>query len=974
MKSFAFNFIVSTLALFFLTSCFSNPKKTLDRIPTSIQNNALNFQEVKKPGETHARLLLPNGLEVLLISSPSIQKSSAAMAVPVGSWADPEDSLGLAHFLEHMLFLGTKDFPDVGEFSNYLKNNSGYMNAYTAKELTNYMLDVNPDALEGALHRFSQFFISPTLDPKYSEREKNAVHSEYDKNIRSDGWRLMSVLGQISPPNHPLRKFNIGSLKTLSTVTPEKLRDFYEKHYSADTMKLVVMSKHPISTIKETVEKYFTNVPNRNLKGQLAIAPPPENWAGGQIIEMKSLESKNQLLITFPVPSFNPHWKEKPDLLLNKILGSKAKGSLLSQLKKMQLATTLSVSNFDMVDYGSNTSLVIFEIELTDKGGKLKSQVVAQALNYLAKIKEVGYQNYTFEENKTMQQLAYNNKPIKDGSRIASGYAKSMLSNPALEIDERATLIYDENKDLFKNYLEKLNPKMMSLIYINHNVKGNLKDPFYGTEYNLYDFNYAHQKKFKDAYKPTGDAYHYPLQNPYIPTQFELYKNETQTAPSLISSTGGQLWFLQETSNNTKPFGYLHLRVISPTANKSAKDALLNSLFAEAIAYSATEALDLLSAANFNVNINAASFGLDIKMKGYSQSFATAARTLLASNENIINNLNLSKEDFESIKQSLQRQIESTEQEPAYLALLTDAANFRNTNSYRLKDFKEEIKNVSLADLNNFIKQFYQKIAFQGLVYGNLKKQELQDLTQKIAEQTKSSFLSPEEAKLALGKEYVLDDYKKFNYQTSGLNNNNAFALFADTGLLTPERYVLSEIVGNLVSADYYTELRTKQQLGYIVQGGFTAKASKDVTRLMFLIQSANHPAEVLQKKSDEFLYSFLQKVDAVIDANLTASISSLVTQWKSRPTDMDGKFNDLSYLMTERNVNWKFYEQLITEAQELKPEQVKDFARLNLNPSTQSRISLIYNANGAPKPSPATGEISIQTKKDFLMQVKFAP
>ena len=69
-----------------------------------------------------------------------------------------------------MLFLGTKKFPDVDEYSTYLKNYGGYSNAYTAPDHTNYQFQVLPDGFEGALDRFSQFFISPLFTEEYTER------------------------------------------------------------------------------------------------------------------------------------------------------------------------------------------------------------------------------------------------------------------------------------------------------------------------------------------------------------------------------------------------------------------------------------------------------------------------------------------------------------------------------------------------------------------------------------------------------------------------------------------------------------------------------------------------------------------------------------------------------------------------------------------------------------------------------------
>ena len=79
---------------------------------------------------------LRNGLQVLLISDPNAEKAAAAMSVGVGHFQDPEDVPGLAHFCEHMLFLGTEKYPDENDYSAYLNTNGGSSNAFTSAEET----------------------------------------------------------------------------------------------------------------------------------------------------------------------------------------------------------------------------------------------------------------------------------------------------------------------------------------------------------------------------------------------------------------------------------------------------------------------------------------------------------------------------------------------------------------------------------------------------------------------------------------------------------------------------------------------------------------------------------------------------------------------------------------------------------------------------------------------------------------------
>ena len=106
-----------------------------------IEKHPLDKSQVRKT-------TLDNGLKAYLLSDRAFNRSAASMCVGVGTLQDPKTRQGLAHFLEHMLFLGTEKYPDVDEYSTYLRNNGGMSNAYTAGDHTNYQFQVFPDAFE----------------------------------------------------------------------------------------------------------------------------------------------------------------------------------------------------------------------------------------------------------------------------------------------------------------------------------------------------------------------------------------------------------------------------------------------------------------------------------------------------------------------------------------------------------------------------------------------------------------------------------------------------------------------------------------------------------------------------------------------------------------------------------------------------------------------------------------------------------
>ena len=128
-------------------------------------------------------MALPNGLRVVLISDSETDKAAVSLDVQAGSGSDPEDRAGLAHFLEHMLFLGTEAYPEAGEYQSYITRHGGSENAYTSHAHTNYYFDIDADHLEGALDRFAGFFTSPLFNPEFVERERAVVHSEYTSGL-----------------------------------------------------------------------------------------------------------------------------------------------------------------------------------------------------------------------------------------------------------------------------------------------------------------------------------------------------------------------------------------------------------------------------------------------------------------------------------------------------------------------------------------------------------------------------------------------------------------------------------------------------------------------------------------------------------------------------------------------------------------------------------------------------------------------
>jgi insulysin len=173
---------------------------------------------------------LSNKMDAILISDKETKKSACAVDVHVGHFSDPDEIPGLAHFCEHMLFLGTEKYPDENSYSKFLSSHGGHSNAYTAAQHTNYFFDVSHSYLHDALDRFSQFFKSPLFTPSATDREMHAVDSENSKNLQTDSRRLYQLNKTLCNKNHPFNKFATGNIDTLKHTPLEKGKLGVNKH------------------------------------------------------------------------------------------------------------------------------------------------------------------------------------------------------------------------------------------------------------------------------------------------------------------------------------------------------------------------------------------------------------------------------------------------------------------------------------------------------------------------------------------------------------------------------------------------------------------------------------------------------------------------------------------------------------------------------------------------------------------------
>jgi len=330
-------------------------------------------------------LRLGNNLQVALISDPAAVKAAAAMSVGSGNLMEGP-TRGLAHFCEHMLFLGTARFPVEDQYFKFVSAHGGSANAYTAMEETNFYFDVDTRFLAPTLARFADFFVTPLLAAGSAAKEMHAVDSEFRKDVLQDGWREYQLLKQTASPAHPWHRFSIGNLGTLNTssIVPD-LRRYFRDNYSANRMRAVLVGRESLDELQALAAEHFNPIVDKALP--LGYTPPPFVGAPyppsrrGQRLWFRPVKDANSLSLYWPLPPFHrTHARSRAESYVSSLLGDEEAGSALAVLKARGWAQALSA--------GLTTKLHSFEVisvsvTLTAKGVARADDVVATVFAYV---------------------------------------------------------------------------------------------------------------------------------------------------------------------------------------------------------------------------------------------------------------------------------------------------------------------------------------------------------------------------------------------------------------------------------------------------------------------------------------------------------------------------------------------------------------------------------------------------------------
>ncbi|MCC8378539.1 pitrilysin [Xenorhabdus sp. PB30.3] len=871
----------------------------------------------ERDSREYRAIQLQNGMTVLLVSDEKAVKSLAAVALPVGHMENPDNQLGLAHYLEHMVLMGSKRYPQPGGFAEFLQKNGGSRNASTSSNRTAFYLEVDNGALAEATDRMADALAEPLLDPVNADRERSAVDNEMTIARAGEGHRIWQIRSETLNPAHPNARFAGGNLETLKDKPDSKLQtalvDFYQRYYSANLMKGVLYGKQPIDKLAQIAAETFGRIPNRNASVPAITAPAITEKEEGIIIHYVPSKPYKSLQLEFSIPNEIANFRSKTEGYISYLIENRSENTLSDWLLKQGLAEGISASVNPNVD-GNSGSFSIY-VELTDKGLQQRDQVIAAIFSYINLLKQKGIQQSYFDEMVKVFNLSFKYASIVRDMNYIESLADMMLIVPVSHVLDAPYLADKYNPEAILRRLDQLTPENARIWFTSPEEPHNKEAYFVQAPYQVNKISPKQLAEWQKLEK--GMSFSLPELNPYIPDNLTLIKaSGSQKHPRMIlEQPNVRLLYMPSQYFADEPKANIVLELRNADGMKSAKEQVTYSL----LSYLSDLALNQLgyqaSVAGMGTSVGYAD-GLQIGVYGYTQHLPE----LLTSTISQYMAFTPTQTELQQAKSWYRNQLEIANEGKAYEMAMQPVSRLSGVPYIEQAELLKSLDGVSIDDVIKYRQKMIQCAALQAMIFGNLTEKQGIDIINSAHKQ-----LGNQGTEWWSGEHIELDRNYAVNFEGTASSTDNALAeIYIPTGYDRNTGAVYSNLLSSILSPWFYDQLRTTEQLGYAVFA-FNTRVGEQ-WGLGFLLQSNSKQPDYLHQRYLSFYQQAEKKLQAMPDAEFEQYKTSLLTEMRQPPQTFSGEASRYSHDFGRNNFSFDTREKLLTSLEKVTKAQLMEF------------------------------------------------
>ncbi|MFW0975555.1 pitrilysin [Leclercia pneumoniae] len=870
-----------------------------------------------KDTRQYQAIRLDNGMVVLLVSDPQAVKSLSALVVPVGSLEDPDAHPGLAHYLEHMILMGSKKYPQPDSLAEFLKMHGGSHNASTAPYRTAFYLEVENDALEGAVDRLADAIASPLLDKKYADRERNAVNAELTLARTRDGMRMAQVSAETINPAHPASRFSGGNLETLSdkpgSPVLDALHAFRDKYYSANLMKAVVYSNKPLPALAKIAAETYGRVPNKNITKPQIDVPVVTDAQKGVIIHYVPAMPRKVLRVEFRIDDNTAQFRSKTDELVNYLIGNRSADTLSDWLQKQGLAEGIRADSDPVVN--GNSGVLAISATLTDKGLAHRDEVVAAIFSYLNLLREKGVDKRYFDELAHVLDLDFRYPSITRDMDYVEWLADTMIRVPVEHTLDAVNIADQYDAAAVKARLEMMTPQNARIWYISPDEPHNKTAYFVNAPYQVDKIS---DKTFTDwQQKSAAIALKLPELNPYIPDDFTLIKPQgAYPQPKLIVDEPTlRVVYTPSQYFANEPKADVSVILRNPAAMNSARNQVMFALND----YLAGIALDELSnqaavgGISFSTNANN---GLMLNANGYTQRLPQLFQALLAG----YFSYTPTEDQLEQAKSWYAQMMDSAEKGKAFDQAIMPVQMLSQIPYFQREERRALLPSISLKEVMAYRDALKANARPEFLVVGNMTEEQTKTLAKNVRDQ-----LDAHGNEWCRNQDVLVEKQQNVIFDKESNTSDSALAaVFVPTGYDEFASSANSAVLGQIIQPWFYNQLRTEEQLGYAVFA-FSMNVGRQ-WGLGFLLQSSDKQPAYLWQRYQAFFPQAEAKLRAMKPEEFAQIQQAVIAQINQAPQTLGEEASKISKDFDRGNMRFDSRDKVVAEIKQLTPQKVADF------------------------------------------------
>ncbi|WP_436876967.1 pitrilysin [Siccibacter turicensis] len=875
------------------------------------------IRKSEKDNRQYQAIRLDNGMVVLLVSDPQAVKSLSALVVPVGSLQDPDTHPGLAHYLEHMSLMGSKKYPQPDALSEYLKMHGGSHNASTAPYRTAYYLEVENDALEGAVDRLADAIAEPLLAKKYAQRERNAVNAELTLARSRDGMRMAQVSAETLNPAHPGARFSGGNLETLSDKPGSPVHDallaFHEKYYSANIMKAVIYSNKSLEEQAKIAAASWGRIPNKSIERPEITVPVVTDTQKGLILHYVPAQPRKVVRVEFRIPNNSDRFRSKTDELIGYLIGNRTPGTLSDWLQSQGLAEGIRADSDPVVT--GNSGVFAISVALTDKGLAQRDEVVAAIFNYLNLLREKGIDKRYFDELAHVLDLDFRYPSITRDMSYVEWLADTMIRVPVEHTLDVVNIADRYAPEAINARLNMMTPENARIWYISPNEPHNKMAYFVEAPYQVEKIPTA---TLRDWQKKAADiTLALPTLNPYIPDDFSLIKpvKKPSQPELLVDEPGLRVIYRPSHYFASEPRADVSVVLRNPTAMNSARRQVLFALND----YLAGLALDELSnqaavgGISFSTNANN---GLMVNANGYTQRLPQLYQALLKG----YFSYHATDEQLAQAKSWYTQMMDSAEKGKAYDQAIMPVQMLSQVPYYQRDERRAQLPSITLKEVMEYREMLKTNTRPEFMVVGNMTPEQAITLARDV-----KSTLGSQGNEWCRNDDVVVDNARQVLFNKLGSTTDSALAaVFVPTGYSEARSAAYSAMLGQIVQPWFYTQLRTEEQLGYAVFA-FPMSVGRQ-WGMGFLLQSSDKQPAFLWQRYQAFFPDVEKRLRNLDEPTFNQIKQGVINEMLQAPQTLGEEASQLSKDFDRGNMRFDSRDNVVAEIKTLTPQKLADF------------------------------------------------